>query len=605
MTDLLVNTSGTECATVAIGASCELSGSYTVTQADVDAGKVVNKATARAAELVFGVSRTVETAVAQERELGLAVTAETESYYRVGEELSYRYEVSNTGTVTLSGTVTIGDDTVAAGDIECAAVPEGGLGPGGTVSCTGTYAVDQGDVDAGAVTNRATATLNGVTSAAATATVSWVRSRDPQDNNDPPPENGNPPPDVPTLSVTGATVGEDGGSVTLAVSLAPTTVQTVQVTYATGDVTATAGEDYTAARGRLTFTPRLGSQAITVALSDDAVDESDETFTVELSLPANSQIGTGTATVTITDDDTRGLKVKPEALRVEEGDTSKYTVELATQPTGEVTVAMGTDLAGTDVTVDEASLTFTTGNWSTAQTVAVTAAEDDDGVADAAVELTHTASGGDYGSESATVTVTIAEDDRPAVVLSKSAVSVEEGAAGGSTYTVKLATQPTATVMVAVTGTAGNDVAVDRTSLTFTTGNWSTAQAVKVTAAEDADAVTDAAVELRHAASGGDYNGKTALVTVRITEDDTPGLVLSESAVSVEEGDAGGATYTVKLATQPSDEVTVSVTGTAGNDVAVDRTSLAFTTGNWSTAQTVKVTAAEDADAVTAGGRVW
>ena len=289
-----------------------------------------------------------------------------------------------------------------------------------------------GDVDAGAVTNRATATLNGVTSAAATATVSWVRSRDPQDNNDPPPENGNPPPDVPTLSVTGATVGEDGGSVTLAVSLAPTTVQTVQVTYATGDVTATAGEDYTAARGRLTFTPRLGSQAITVALSDDAVDESDETFTVELSLPANSQIGTGTATVTITDDDTRGLKVKPEALRVEEGDTSKYTVELATEPTGEVTVAMGTDLAGTDVTVDEASLTFTTGNWSTAQTVAVTAAEDDDGVADAAVELTHTASGGDYGSESATVTVTIAEDDTPAVVLSKSAVSVEEGAAGGS-----------------------------------------------------------------------------------------------------------------------------------------------------------------------------
>ena len=404
---------------------------------------------------------------------------------------------------------------------------------------------------------------------------------------------------MPTLSVTGATVGEDGGSVTLAVSLAPTTVQTVQVTYATGDVTATAGEDYTAARGRLTFTPRLGSQAITVALSDDAVDESDETFTVELSLPANSQIGTGTATVTITDDDTRGLKVKPEALRVEEGDTSKYTVELATEPTGEVTVAMGTDLAGTDVTVDEASLTFTTGNWSTAQTVAVTAAEDDDGVADAAVELTHTASGGDYGSESATVTVTIAEDDTPAVVLSKSAVTVEEGAAGGSTYTVKLATQPTATVMVAVTGTAGNDVAVDRTSLTFTTGNWSTAQAVKVTAAEDADAVTDAAVELRHAASGGDYNGKTALVTVRITEDDTPGLVLSESAVSVEEGDADGSTYTVKLATQPSDEVTVSVTGTAGNDVAVDRTSLTFTTGNWSTVQTVKVTAAEDADAVT------
>ena len=69
LTDLLVNTSGTECATVAIGASCELSGSYTVTQADVDAGKVVNKATASSAEFA-GVSRTVETAVAQKRAVG-------------------------------------------------------------------------------------------------------------------------------------------------------------------------------------------------------------------------------------------------------------------------------------------------------------------------------------------------------------------------------------------------------------------------------------------------------------------------------------------------------------------------------------------------------
>ena len=203
--------------------------------------------------------------------------------------------------MTLSGTVTIGEDTVAAGDIECAAVPEGGLGPGGTVSCTGTYAVDQGDVDAGAVTNRATATLNGVTSAESKATVSWER-RSTQDNNDPP-ENGNPPPvspDDPTLSVSAATVGEDGGSVTVTVSLAPTTVQTVRVTYSTGDVTATAGKDYTGTSGRLTFTPGLGSQGIAVALSDDAVDEPDETFTVGLSGVVNAVIGTGTATVTIT-----------------------------------------------------------------------------------------------------------------------------------------------------------------------------------------------------------------------------------------------------------------------------------------------------------------
>ena len=50
--------------------------------------------------------------------------------------------------------------------------------------------------------------------------------------------------------------------------------------------------------------------------------------------------------------------------------------------------------AGTDLTLDKTSLTFTVDNWDVAQTVAVTAAEDNDAVTDAGVTLTHTVSGG-------------------------------------------------------------------------------------------------------------------------------------------------------------------------------------------------------------------
>ena len=161
--DLLVNADGESCATLALEESCELSGDYTVTQANVDAGQVVNTATATADDLSDQtVTRT--TTVAQTKKLTLAKTTTATSFDKVDDKISYSYQVTNSGTVTLSGTLAIADDKIASGDITCGAVPSGGLGPGASVSCTATYTVVQADVDAGKVVNEATATLDGVTS---------------------------------------------------------------------------------------------------------------------------------------------------------------------------------------------------------------------------------------------------------------------------------------------------------------------------------------------------------------------------------------------------------------------------------------------------------
>ena len=92
--------------------------------------------------------------------------------------------------------------------------------------------------------------------------------------------------------------------------------------------------------------------------------------------------------------------------------------------------------SGTDLTLGETSLTFTTTNWSTAQTVTVTAGQDDD-TADDAETLTHTASGGGYGSVAEDLDVTVDDDDVPGLVLSKSSLGPAEGAS--ESYTVALA----------------------------------------------------------------------------------------------------------------------------------------------------------------------
>ena len=135
----------------------------------------------------------------------------------------------------------------------------------------------------------------------------------------------------------------------------------------------------------------------------------------------------------------------------------------------------------------------------------VTAAEDDDGVTDAGVRLTHTVSGGGYGSTTVPdVEVSITENDSATIVLSKIASDRGGGRRRGVELHVRLATEPTGEVTVTISGHDGTDLTLDKTTLTFTVDNWDTAQTVTVKAGQDNDGANDTAT-LTHTASGGDY----------------------------------------------------------------------------------------------------
>ena len=307
-----------------------------------------------------------------------------------------------------------------------------------------------------------------------------------------------------------------------------------------------------------------------------------------------SQSGTGTTTdagmpmVTTAAD----LVFSPLTFWMYEGSDASYTVKLATQPTDTVTVTI-TGTAGTDLSLDKTSLTFTTLNWNVAQTVTVSADEDLDAENDI-VPLTHTASGGDYGSVTKEFDVAVFDLDETALILTPVPAVIGEGE--DLSYTVKLATQPTDTVTVTITGTMGTVLSLDKTSLTFTTLNWNVAQPVMLSAGEDDDART-ASVPLTHTASGGNYESVSNSVTVNVVDNDErlrASLVIVPGSMSISEGTE--VSLTVNLATQPTDTVTVTITGTTGTDVSLDKTSLTFTTMNWNVAQTVMVSAGEDND---------
>jgi Ca2+-binding RTX toxin-like protein len=91
-------------------------------------------------------------------------------------------------------------------------------------------------------------------------------------------------------------------NVTYTVTLSSASNQTIKVNYATANGTATAGLDYTAINGLLTFAPGATSQVINIPILNDSLNEADETFTLTLSSPTNASFGTlTTVTTTITD----------------------------------------------------------------------------------------------------------------------------------------------------------------------------------------------------------------------------------------------------------------------------------------------------------------
>ena len=108
----------------------------------------------------------------------------------------------------------------------------------------------------------------------------------------------------PALSVADAEVAEGpNASLAFAVSLGRAASGTVTVDYATSGVTATAGDDYTATSGTLTFSAGETSKTVSVPVLDDAHDDDGETLTLTLTNATGAWIEDGTATGTIRNSD--------------------------------------------------------------------------------------------------------------------------------------------------------------------------------------------------------------------------------------------------------------------------------------------------------------
>ena len=395
-----------------------------------------------------------------------------------------------------------------------------------------------------------------------------------------------------TVSVISVTAPE-GGSATYTVVLDAQPTSNVVI-----GVTRSGSPDVTVSPARLTFTTANWgtAQTVTVSAAQDADAVNDAASIAHAVVDASSAnefdaVTIAGVAVTVTDDDAAGVTVSETSdgaggrQRNLHGEAER-AAHLRRGDQRNRQRQYGRDRVSGAADLHDVQL-------GTAQTVTVSAAQDADAVNDAA-SIAHAVVDASSADEFDAVTiagvaVTVTDDDAAGAAVSETTLTVAEG--GSATYTVRLNTQPTSDVVISVTASGNTDVTVSPARLTFTTSNWSTAKTVTVSAAQDADAVNDAA-SIAHAvvdaSSADEFDAVTiAGVAVTVTDDDAAGAAVSETTLTVAEG--GSATYTVRLNTQPTSDVVISVTASGNTDVTVSPARLTFTTSNWSTAKTVTV----------------
>ena len=309
------------------------------------------------------------------------------------------------------------------------------------------------------------------------------------------------PDDVPAVTVSFAsrsyTVAEDG-TVEVKLTLSPAPEREVVIPIVRTNERNASDADYVPLPTTVTFASDETEQTLTFTPVDDAIDDDGERVRLALGAPLPRLVTNGAttaATVSITDNDTRGVTVRPTSLRIDEGDTGEYTVVLGSEPTGDVTVTIDAPTNNTDITVDRPSLTFTSSNWSSPQRVEVSGSEDTDDADDTGT-ITHTVrSSGDYaGVRAGSVSVTVLDDEDPQVRVEfdRATGTVEEGG-NGITFTVRLSKDPKRTVTIPIRvahhdGASSLDYTlsvdgVPATSVTFDSGDQS--KQIMLTAVDD------------------------------------------------------------------------------------------------------------------------
>lgn len=380
---------------------------------------------------------------------------------------------------------------------------------------------------------------------------------------------------APTVQLSNATysIAENGGPLNATVNLSPASGVTATVNLATANGTASSASDYAARNLVVTIAPGNTSANVSVPITDDAVFEGNETFTLNLSGPTNATLGTNdSATATITDNETQPtVSLDASSYPITEG-TGPITLsaELSGPSATPVTVVLSSthNTAGaSDYTPINTTLTITAGATVTSTTIAITNDSLDEPTE--AFTVTLSSPNGATLAVPSSATVNIADNDpSPSVEFNAASQAVSES--GGVTLTVELSAASGQNVSVPYT-VGGTATAADHslTAGSFIIPAGSTTDIVTFTVTSDGLDENDETVSATLGSPTNATLGTTTEHTVTLLDNDGPPTVsFVSSAHSVDENEGTvGISVTLSAVSGKTVNVPFTVNGSATNGV--------------------------------------
>ncbi|MEL0229263.1 MAG: hypothetical protein VXA56_06665, partial [Deltaproteobacteria bacterium] len=434
---------------------------------------------------------------------------------------------------------------------------------------------------------------------------------------------------APSASIT----SEGGDNITFTVTLNTTPIYDVTIPVFVSDSSeALVSVNGGAAADNVTLTfsaQTTSSVTVTVIGQNDNLSDSDQSFWVILSEATSqdeSYLGINPQDVALTNtDDESGIPgfivtAPDNATTTESGQDRTFTVKLAAKPISDVSIPVYvSDSSEALLTgnVDNLTLTFSSSNYDTAQTINAIAQNDmvDDGDIGYTIFLMPAQSSDPRynGLNPQDMGFVNVDDDSSSlygfIITSPDNASTSESTAS-STFTVKLSTEPTADVTMTYYSSDTSEGTVSGSSLVFSSDNYSTAQTITVTGVDDSSGDGDQyyqVVLMPVTSSDTNYNGADPqdIAFTNLDDDSTTtsssaggGFIITapDNATTTEDG--GTSTFTIKLNMAPTSTVSIPVYVsdsteallTSGSSSNVDNLTLTFTSSDWSTPQTITVT---------------
>jgi hypothetical protein len=410
---------------------------------------------------------------------------------------------------------------------------------------------------------------------------------------------------APSIIVSDAEIDEFTTPGVVTLTMTGSSINDVSVDYATSNGTATAGADYTATSGTITWTAgQTGAKTFNVSITNDLIDDDAETINITLSNASNGTISDGSGVLTIIDDDTiPTVAWTALAPSVSEGaGTATVTAELSFATIDDVTVpyeVTGTATGGAvDYLITTSPIVIEAGETTGSATITLTDDALDEG--DETVIVTMgtpvNATQGVIIVHTATITD---NDDSPTVIFTSAAQGATEGDSPLTiTAQISAVSGRNVTVPYTMTGSTatggGVDYNITASPITITAGSLSGTTTVTLT--DDALDEDDETVIVTMGDPTNATKGAVTVHTVTIVDNDaTPTVTFTAESQGATEGDSP-LTITAQISAVSGRNVAVPFTMTGstatggGTDYLITASPITITAGGTTANITVTIT---------------